>query len=196
VSTGSPRQLWLLPVLLITVIATALGALVARSVYDDPQPQTPAAVEPSPSSVPPSEQPGPTEVRGTADATTHPLYNTLRPLLQQYFDAINEKDYARWAETVTKERLDKQDEETWQNDYRTTSDGSIVMYRIETNGDGTASVLLQFTSTQDPNDAPPELAAPCIHWNVVWAFAKERDTWKLSAGSTSASPQHEPCEGL
>jgi hypothetical protein len=195
VSTGSPRQLWLLPVLLITVIATALGALVARGLYEDPAPVTPAAIEPSPSVLPIEDQPGSSEVRGTADVTSHPLYNTLRPLLQKYFNAINDKDYKSWSDTVTQERRAAQKEDNWREEYRSTRDGSIVMYRIETGGDGTARVLLQFTSVQDPNLGPPELKAPCIHWNLVWPFVKERGEWKLSAGTTSKSPQHEPCAG-
>jgi hypothetical protein len=193
VSTGSPRQLWLLPVLLITVIATALGALVARSLYEEQPRQPAAAIVTSPASVPPSEQPGPVDVQGTADATTHPLYNTLQPLLQRYFDAINAKDYEAWAATVTTDRRETQPEEKWLSDYRSTRDGSIVIYRIETGGDSTARVLLHFTSTQDPNDAPPEFKVACIQWNVVWSFAREKAEWKLTSGSASATPRHEAC---
>lgn len=193
-STGSPRQLWLLPVLLITVIATALGALVARSLYADQPPQTPSAIEPSPSSVPRDEQPGSSEVKGTTDAVAHPLYGTVRGLLQQYFTAINAKDYPAWSGTVTADRRKTQPEKVWQNDYKTTRDGSIVVYRIETAGGGdTARVLLHFTSTQDPADAPPEQRVDCIDWNVVWSFAVEKGEWKLASGSTSAFPQTAPC---
>jgi hypothetical protein len=184
-----------LPVLLITVIATALGALVARSLYKDPPPEPPAAVEPSPSVVPLSRQPGSAEVQGTVDATTHPLYNTLRAVLQRYFDAINEKDYDGWTGTVTNDRLKQSPEKQWRIDYRSTQDGSIVMYRIEATGDDTARVLLKFTSIQDESDAPPELQAPCINWNVVWLLAKDRNEWKLSGGATSTSPKHERCPG-
>lgn len=193
-TTGSPRQLWLLPVLLITVIATALGALVTRDLYADQEPVPPAVVQPSPSSVPPNEQPGPATVQATADAAGHPLFTALQGLLQSYFDAINIKDYDRWVATVTEQRRATQPRAVWNKDYRSTTDGSIVMYRIEASGDGTARVLLQFTSVQDVNDAPPELPVRCIHWNVVWAFSSERGAWKLSAGPTSSSPQHEACE--
>lgn len=179
--------------LLITVIATALGALVARSVYAEQPPATPTAILPSSESVPPDEQPGPVDVQGTTDATSHPLYNTLRPLLQRYFEAINAKDYAAWATTVTSDRRETQPEERWQSDYRSTRDGSIIIYRIEASGDGTARVLLHFTSTQDPDDAPPEFKVPCIQWNVVWSFAREKSEWKLASGSTSATPRHEAC---
>lgn len=178
--------------LLITVIATALGALVARSVYAD-QPLPPAAVKPSPSSVPRGEQPGPADVQGYADATAHPLYNTLHGLLQRQFDAINTKDYAAWSATVTAARREAQPEKQWRENYRSTRDGSIVIYRIESVDADNAEVLLHFTSTQDLNDAPAEIRADCIEWNVVWSVAKEKGEWRLSTGPTSANPQHIQC---
>jgi hypothetical protein len=179
-------------VLLITVIATALGALVARGLYADPGPQTPAAVEPSPSSVPPSQQPGSPEVQGTADATTHPLYDTLRPVLQKLFDAINAKDFASYAEGITAAKRAQTSEQDWSYDFSTTRDGSVVVYRIEA-GDRTASVLMRFTSTQEPDKAPQALPVDCIEWKVVWAFAEEKGEWKLAAGPASRQPIMERC---
>jgi hypothetical protein len=193
VSTGSPRQLWLLPVLLVAVIATALGALVARSVYAD-QPRPPAAIEPPPSSVPRDEQPGSAEVKGTTDAVAHPLYVTVEKLLQQYFNAINAKDYEAWSATVTAGRRKDQPEKDWRHNFKSSRDGSIVVYRIETAAGGdTARVLLHFTSTQDPADAPPNLPVDCIEWNVVWPFALDDGEWRLAGGSTSAFPQAAAC---
>lgn len=193
-STGSPRQLWLLPVLLITVAATAVAGLLARDLYTEPAAAPPTTVvATSPSPVPSGQQPGPAEVKATGDAAAHPLFRTLQPLLQTYFKAINDKDYERWSSVVTGERQTNQPEQKWQQEFATTQDGSIVMHRIEARGDGTARVLLTFTSTQDVKDAPQELPRPCIHWNVVWAFSTEDGAWKLAAGPASATPQHEPC---
>jgi hypothetical protein len=184
----------LLPVLLIAVIATALGGLLARDLYsEEPASPPPTVVATSPSPGPSGEQPGPSTVQGTIDAVAHPLYPTLRGLLQTYFDAVNAKDYRRWSSVVTYERQANQPEQEWRKEYNTTKDGSIVMHRIEARGDGTARVLLTFTSTQAKENAPQELPVPCIHWNVVWAFSTEDGEWKLAAGPTSATPQHEAC---
>lgn len=188
-----PRQLWLLPVLLITVIATAVGALFARTWYADTTPDTPPAVLPT-TSVPQDEQPGTRDVNGTPDATAHPLYQTVRVLLQRYFDAINDKDYAAWQRTVISERVQRQPEQKWRNDYRTTRDGSVVIFRVELGEDDTARVLMTFTSVQDPADAPQELPAACIRWNVVFPLVREDDGWKLDSSPASASPQHERCD--
>lgn len=188
-----PRQLWLLPVLLITVIATAIGGLLTRMLYEDPGPQLPSAVVSPQTSIPPSEQPGPATVEGTLDATSHPLYETVRELMQRYFDAINSHDYQAWQRTVTRERIEATDEATWRANYRTTQDGSILIYRIELGERDTARVLMTFTSVQNPANAPKELPAPCIHWNVVFPLVEKPDGWKLDSSAASASPQHEAC---
>lgn len=187
------RQLWLLPVLLITVIATAIGGLVARTLYEERESGEPDVVLPTETSVPPEEQPGPRVVRGTQDATAHPLYEPVRSVLQRYFDAINDGDYAAWTTTVTRNRVDLQPREAWERSYRSTKDGSVVVHRIELVGDGEARVLMTFTSVQDPADAPQELRVPCINWNVVFPLVRVDAGWKIDSGTTAASPQHEAC---
>ncbi|HWM04385.1 MAG TPA: hypothetical protein VNP92_18775 [Actinophytocola sp.] len=188
-----PRQLWLLPVLLITVIATAVGGLFARTLYEDQETAAPPEVLPSQTAVPPDEQPGSRTVRGTRDAATHPLYGTVHGLLQRYFDAINDRDYGAWQGTVTGERVERQPEQKWRRDYRTTKDGNIVIYRIELGDQDSAVVLMRFTSTQRPEDAPQELPVGCIHWNVVFPLVLDDGEWRLATGPASASPQHERC---
>lgn len=183
-----------MPVLLVTVIATAIGGLFARQLYEDPEPSEPDAVLPTASSVPPEEQPGSNVVQGTPDAVGHPLYEALREVLQVHFDAINSREYERWSEVVTMARVDSQPEEVWREAYRSTKDGSILIYRIEVPRDeDMALVLMTLTSVQHPSDAPPELPVGCIHWNVVLPLVLEDDDWKIDIGPESSSPQLEPC---
>lgn len=179
--------------LLVVVIVAASAGLVARQLYAEPEQPLPEAVLPSDGSVAPSAQPGPPEVAATTDATAHPLFRTVRDLLQTYFDAINAKHYDQWRTTVTRKRILNQPEHKWRSDYRSTQDGSIVLYRIETGPERSARVLLAFTSTQDPQDAPLELPERCIRWKVVFPLTMEGGDWKLDAGPTSASPQHDKC---
>jgi hypothetical protein len=188
------RQLWLLPVLLITVIATAVGGLLARFYYEDQGGDTPGAVIPTQTSVPPSERPGTRHVDGTPDAMAHPLYQTVRDVLQRQFDAINAKDYDAWLTTVTAERAEDQPEDVWRTAYRSTQDGSVIIYRIELgDDDDTARVLMTFVSTQDEVDAPRELPADCIQWSVVFPLIHDADSWKLDRSPAGSSPQHERC---
>lgn len=182
---------WVLPVVLVAMIATAVGALVARQIYAEPE-TSPSVVLPSDHPLPPNEQPGDTTVAGTSDATEHPLYETVRQLLQTYFDAINDRRYEQWRTVVTR-NLGKIPEEKWRADYRSSKDGSIVVRRIETGPPNTARVLVSFTSVQDLEHAPYELPAECIHWRLVLPFTVEDGTWKLDTGMTNVASQHEAC---
>ncbi len=179
---------------LVAVAVTAAAALLAREFYANADTlATPPAILPSESALPLAEQPGPRDVRATKDATEHPLYETVRQLLQTYFDAINGKNYARWQTTVTDARINDMPESSWSAAYRSTQDGSIVVYRIETGPSEQGRVMLTFVSKQDVVDAPLELPEACIRWNVIFALAVEDDIWKIDAGATGASPQHEKC---
>lgn len=183
---------WLLPVVLVVMIATAVGALAARQLYATPTDSSPAAVLPSEHRLAPDEQPGDRTVAGTIEATAHPLYDTVRQVLQTFFDAINDKRYDQWRTAVSR-NLGNITEGQWRADYRSTKDGSIVVRRIETGPANTARVLLSFTSVQDPENSPGELGAPCIHWRLVLPFTVENGTWKVDTGLTNAAPQHEAC---
>ena len=94
---------------------------------------------------------------------------------------------------MTKGWADTKSEEQWLRDYRSTRDGSVVIYRIETGAAGTARVLLSFVSTQDVTDAPPELPVSCIRWHVVFSMTVENGAWRVDTGTTGSSPQHAAC---
>ncbi len=121
------------------------------------------------------------------------MQQPVRDLLQHYFDAINSKSYDDWTQVVTSSRLHTTSRSEWSDDYRTTRDGSIVVYRIESAGTGQLVVLLRFVSVQDPSDAPPDFPYRCIRWHVVFPLAVEHGQWRLDAGETGATPQHQSC---
>jgi hypothetical protein len=187
----SPR-LWL--PLLGVVVLTAVAGFVAREIYR-PQAgsQSGQTVVTSSSTAPPAEQPGPREVMATQDAATHPQSGQIRQMLQDHFDSINARDYAKWRGTVTRARLEKMPETTWRQDYRSTKDGSVLIYRIEAAPDRKLRVLIGFTSVQNVADAPAELPKECIQWHVVLPVAKEDNRWRIDAGQEGSSPQYAEC---
>lgn len=193
------RHPWLLPVLLITVLATAAGALAARSVYAvDQRPIDRSAPTTTPGPTPgatpsPSKQPGSPTVGGSADAVEHPLYGTVRQLMQRYFNAINSRNYAAWRTTVVEQRIKDNPEEKWRRDFQSTKDGSIVVNRIELGQRDTAVVLMTFTSTQDPADAPKDLPVGCLRWSIVFPLVHRDDGWKIDE-SPGSSPPAERCD--
>jgi hypothetical protein len=184
----------MLAVLVAAVFAVAAG-LVGREFYRrSEQPlQPPAVAAPSSGAVPSGGQPGLPNVNATQDALQHPDYDEIRQLLQTHFDAINGRRYDRWKTTVTKARIQVMPESKWREDYRSTKDGNILIYRIEAAPGNGLRVLVGFTSTQNPEDAPPELPQQCIRWHIVLPLVREDGQWKLDVSPAGASPRHEEC---
>jgi hypothetical protein len=190
VPEGKPRTVrWLVIAVLGVAVVTVVAGLAARQVYrgsGQPVGESAAAGETT-------EPPGSPTVGATEDARRHPLYEPVREMLQRHFNAINDHSYERWTETVTTGRVKATPKERWFRDYRSTKDGSIVVYRLETASDEQARVLIELVSVQEPGDAPPQLQVGCIRWHVVYPLAQENGEWRIDGGSAGASAQLERC---
>jgi hypothetical protein len=105
----------------------------------------------------------------SADASTHPAADVVRELFQLHYDAINEGDYESWRATVVEERAEGLSEPEWQEAYASTEDGTIRIDRIDRaddpdDPDAGVLVRVRFVSTQDVEDAPPDLPVGRICW--------------------------------
>ena len=199
-STGSTTPLrWLIPVLIVVVSLTVGGGLLAREFYQeadaDTDTSTPGITPQSPvtASLPPQQQPGSPTVELTRDAAAHPHASVVRNLLQTNFDAINSGDYESWASTVVAERIAAQPEDVWRNAYRSTTDGSILVYRIQQSADERLTVLIGLTSTQDVEDAPPDTPSGCIRWHLTYRLVKNYGAWKVDTLPEGTTAEYEPC---
>jgi len=75
-------------------------------------------------------QRGPIEdqsVRLSDQAAAHPRATDVQSVLQQYFDAINNRDYASWMGAVSSDQSAPQTEEQWIQDYSTTVDSNLAV---------------------------------------------------------------------
>ncbi|SFO86388.1 hypothetical protein SAMN05421810_101228 [Amycolatopsis arida] len=185
---------WLVPALVVVVSLAVGGGLLARELYRPPeQPVDAVIATPTSTPLPPDQQPGSPMVRLARGAATHPEGEPVRRLLQAYFDAINGRNYERWKTTVTVERVAVKPKREWLTEYRSTRDGNILVYRIETAPQGRLQVLVAFTSTQDVADAPPGLPATCVHWRLALPVLREGGQWKLDTVPAGTTPEREPC---
>lgn len=167
-ASSNPHR-WLLPAVVVVVSLMVGGGLLAREFYRAPdrQPDTVLAL-PSATTVPPAQQPGRGTIGLTPDAAAHPQHEVVRQLLQTYFDSINRRDYDQWRTTVSKERVQAKPRAAWLQDYQSTQDGSILVYRIDAVSDKDLLVLVGFTSVQNPAAAPPDLpGASCVQWKLT-----------------------------
>ncbi|HET6502428.1 MAG TPA: hypothetical protein VFG87_16855 [Amycolatopsis sp.] len=182
---------WFIPILITVVLLMGGGGLLARALYRQ-APGLPAPVLATPGATkrPLDEQPGSHTVELTPDAAAHPQQKDVRVLLQSYFDAINEKNYDGWKNSVTRDLGATKTHAEWLHDFRTTEDGSILVYRIDEQPDQSLRVFLGFTSTQDPSAAPQALQVSCLRWNLVLPLTSEGGHWKVSGPNT---PEYAEC---
>jgi hypothetical protein len=129
----------------------------------------------------------------SADASSHPDGIAVQRALQTYFDSINNSNYNEWLGVVTEERAKDKPRAQWKREFSSTKDGSVFVLRIERAGSDELRVMLTFVSQQSLQDAPPDFQHTCIRWRVVFPLAIEDGQWKLEAGHTAASPQHDVC---
>jgi hypothetical protein len=195
-----PARWWIAPVLGAVVVVTAAAALVAHNTYQRPASAAvastaPVVVAPESTSVPSTEEPGSPVVSITPDVAHFPLRTQVRQLLQTYFDAINSHSYRQWRSVVTPSLASTQTERQYEQGYRTTHDGTIVVYRVDTTLNSGLRVLLTFHSTQAAEDAPKTFPHDCIVWHLVWPLAwnPAANAWKIDAGTTDQSTKMRAC---
>lgn len=138
---------------------------------------------PTSTSRPLADEPGPATVELTPDAAAHPEHEAVRAVMQAYFDAINGRDYEAWKGTVTKARIQAKPRADWLNEFRTTKDGSILIYRIDSVSDKALRVFIGFISTQDPSLAPRDLPEACVRWNLTLPLIQEAGRWKVDTAT-------------
>ncbi|WP_158893859.1 hypothetical protein [Amycolatopsis anabasis] len=193
-ATSTTRLRWLVPALIVVLSLTVGGGLLARELYRQPVEELGTADElPTSSSLAPEQQPGDPTVKLSADAVLHPHDEDVRDLLQNFFDAINHRNFEQWRDTVTRERLQSRTQSQWEREYETTRDGSIVVHRIEAVGPSALHVLVTFTSTQNVKYAPPELPEGCIRWRLVLPVVQESGRWRVDQVLPGTTPEHEKC---
>ncbi|WP_236788901.1 hypothetical protein [Amycolatopsis sp. GM8] len=193
-ASPSPQR-WLLPAVIVVVSLMVGGGLLAREFYRVPDPQPDAILAlPSTTARPLAQQPGPGTVELTPDAAAHPQHEVIRQLLQTYFDSINNRDYEQWKTTVTRARILAKSRPAWQQDYLSTKDGSILVYRIDAVSEQDLRVLVGFTSVQDPKAAPQELpGASCVHWKLTLPITLESGHWRVDTVAGYTTPEAARC---
>ena len=183
----------MLPVLVVLVAGVGVAAgyglreLAARPAAGATGTSPPP---PATTTAPAGEEPGPRAVQLAADARADPGSPAIQTLLQRHFDAINNRDFDAWQSTVTRQRAATFPEQLWLDQYRSTTDGSILVHRIEPTTTGSV-VLISFTSVQERELAPDQHSA-CLRWRVSYAVVLERGELRLAPSDPAAS-QYQAC---
>ena len=172
--------------------ATTSAAGVARSsaVAASSAAESSARPETDPSTAPVGPSNNLTVMMSPA-VRSHPRSQEVQQLMQAYFDAINQHDYASWTQSVAGALVTRQNDQQWLLAYATTVDSSIWMQSMS---DDPLQVEMKFTSQQDADLAPSDLQVDCIHWTLAYQLATEGG--HLVVGSTvDGSVKYAKCDG-
>ncbi|MDI2031667.1 hypothetical protein QFW96_23770 [Saccharopolyspora sp. TS4A08] len=155
---------WGIPLAVVVLLAAGGGGvLLAQNVYYGERPRaTSNGVSPQRGLVSRSG------VEYTPDAAAFPDQRIIEGLLDNYFDGINRKNYELWKSTVPPSKWRELPQSKWTEAYDTTRDYEIKVHRIDPGQDRSALVMLSFKSEQSLEDAPPQVKATCVSWNVVY----------------------------
>jgi hypothetical protein len=178
---SSRRLTLVLATLLLVVIA---GGATAAWAVGRHRGDIPAAVA--------NYQAGPAtdqSVRLSSDAHNHPRATEVQATLQQYFDAINSRDFAAWTRSVAAAQSAPQTQSKWTQDYSTTVDSNLTVVGID---DDPLRARLMFTSEQDVELAPESLPVDCINWDVTYLLGDEDGRLVLTGIDPSAQSMT-PC---
>ena len=109
--------------------------------------------------------------------------------IQLYFNAINNRDYATWAQVVTDDRAARQPREEWLRGVGSTTDGTIRVDRITDLTQGRVLALVRFVSVQNPDDGPAGLKVRRICWRASLPMAGSPPRLEVGeAASTLGAP--------
>jgi hypothetical protein len=137
----------------------------------------------------PADGVGSGEVELSPDAADHPDAEAVWAQLQDHYDAINDRDYAKWRATVVPARAEALGEEDWQKAYATTQDGSVRVDRIDPDPDagpdGGLLVRVRFISTQAVENAPSDLPVERICWRSTLPMRGTPPLIDLTGGGSS-----------
>ncbi|MEB3367859.1 hypothetical protein [Saccharopolyspora mangrovi] len=158
---------WGIPLAVVVLLAAGVGGVVlARQVYDQESGERPLGVMavPSDQKVVVSRS----GVEYSPDAAAYPDQRIIEGLLDNYFDGINRQNYELWKSTVPPSKWRELPANKWYEAYDSTRDHEMKVHRIDPGQDRSALVMLSFKSEQDIEDAPPQVKARCVLWNVVY----------------------------
>jgi hypothetical protein len=168
---------------LLAAAAGSYAAFRAADSGDDTAPAAPSAsARPSPgtgdptgpatsSPAPPASSPG--LVVAAPALAERPETAEVVALLERYFTAINDKDYAAYRDSLVGGPQRKTEEE-FRTDFRSTQDSDVRLLGLRPAGERGLAASISFVSTQDPELAPDGRSA-CLRWSASFPLVRGED---------------------
>jgi hypothetical protein len=150
-----------------------------------------SATSGSPSPSPPAPSPSPTDtlVSLAPAAAGYPGAAAIQPIITEYFQAINSRDYPGYL--TTQSPGNALTEQQFQTGFRSTVDSDVLITSITTAPDGRPAADVSFTSRQQPQDGPG--GESCTNWQVTMFFDANAGTYTIGAPPADYHASYHAC---
>jgi hypothetical protein len=138
----------------------ALGTTTAPVTTPSPTPDQATA----PASTASSSSGPPSTVALSQTAATSPAAKPVQSLFNRYFNSINTRNYTEYSGTLDSTMQANNSQSHFDSGYATTTDSNEQVNSIAANADGSLTVNVSFTSTQDPSDSVDNNS--CNKWTL------------------------------
>jgi len=120
----------------------------------------------------------PSTVTLSSAAASSPVAKPVQSLFNRYFNSINTRNYTEYSGTLDSTMQANTSQSHFDSGYATTTDSSEEINSITDNGDGSLTVSVSFTSTQDPSDSVDH--SSCNKWTLNLPLVPQGSGYVLS----------------
>jgi hypothetical protein len=122
-------------------------------------------------------------------AAGYPGAAAIQSVIDEYFRAINSRDYTGYRTTQTSGHA--MTEQEFQTGFESTADSHVLVTSITTGADGRPAADVTFTSRQQPRDGPE--GESCTNWQVTMFFDDAAGTYTIGAPPAGYHATYQGC---
>jgi hypothetical protein len=112
-------------------------------------------------------------------------------LVDRYFTAINQHDYAAYASLLDPQMQQQNPQSSFDSGYATTTDSAETLTGISGTGSGGLAASLTFTSQQSPADSPDN--SSCDQWSITLFLVPNGTGYLIGPPPSSYRASYQAC---
>lgn len=152
---------------------------------------TPTSSAGSTASATPAAAPADATVAVAPAAAGNPAAPRVQALLERYFTAINDHDYAAYSSLLDTRMRQQNTPSSFASGYATTRDSAETLTSISDTSDGRLAVTVSFISHQSPADSINN--SSCTAWAITLYLRSQGSGYLIGTPEPGYEPTHQNC---
>jgi hypothetical protein len=130
-------------------------------------------------------------VQVAAGAAASPAAAQVTALLNQYFNAINTRNYAEYSSLLNPQMRADNSAASFAAGYATTKDSAETLTSISSTGGGGLAAAVSFTSQQSPAQSVDD--SPCNDWQLTLYLVPQGSGYAIAPAPSGYQPSYSDC---